>query len=62
MMLLKKVEARGQGPSSYAPISRALNKLSDNAIHIKFHFIASKKRKYSALCELEAMGEGMIIP
>ena len=65
MLLLKKehADSAGLGPSSYAPIAKALNVLPDDTkaqLRVKFdlaYFIATEKlafTKYPALCELEA--------
>ena len=65
MNLLKREHARASGSdvTSYAPIARALNRLTDNErdqLRHKFdisYFLASEKisfRKYPQLCELEA--------
>ena len=65
MMLLSKEHAQssGLGPSSYAPIAKALTVLPEEALetlrkklHIA-HFVATEKiafREYSSICELEA--------
>ena len=65
MSLLKKHRAKsaGLGPSSYAPIAQAFNKLSDEErekLRCKFdiaHFVATENlplTKYPKICELEA--------
>ena len=65
MSLLKKhrAESAGLGPSSYAPIAQAFNKLSDEErekLRCKFdiaHFVATENlpfAKYPKICELEA--------
>ena len=65
MSLLKKqrAESAGLGPSSYAPIAQAFNKLSDeerDKLRVKFeiaHFVATENlpfTKYPKICELEA--------
>lgn len=65
MNLLKREHARASGsdPTSYAPIARALNRISDSEkdqLRHKFdiaYFTATEKisfRKYPRLCELEA--------
>ncbi|KAL5487067.1 hypothetical protein EMCRGX_G019626 [Ephydatia muelleri] len=64
MILLTKqqAQARGEGPSTYAPIAKALHEIPDDGmakLRVKFdiaHFIAVEKlsfSKYPALCELE---------
>lgn len=65
MTLLKKDQAQshGEGPSSYAPIAKALQQIPDDGLaklQKKFdiaYFVATEKlafSKYPALCELEA--------
>ena len=65
MMLLKKEQSQsfGLGPSSYAPIAKALTVLPEGnkaSLRVKFdiaHFVATEKlafTKYPRICELEA--------
>ena len=64
MMLLKKEQARSKGldPTSYAPIARALSRVSEEErawLKRKFdvaYFVANKKlsfNKYAGICDLE---------
>ena len=64
MLLLKKEQSAsaGLGPSSYAPIAKALSVLPDDSkakLRVKFdiaHFVATEKlafTKYPSICKLE---------